>query len=96
MLCTLDKKKVLIKCDNAAVVDVLTHGRTKDAFLATCARNIWQEAALQDGDLVYAHILGRENVIADLLSRWSYTSSNIIKLHAHVEKPLWLQLNEKY
>ena len=30
-------KKVLIKCDNAAVVQVLTHSRTKDAFLGACA-----------------------------------------------------------
>ena len=33
-------KKVLIKCDNEAVVRVLTSGGTKDAFLAACARNV--------------------------------------------------------
>ena len=30
------------KCDNQAVVAVLTHSKTKDPFLATCARNmVW-------------------------------------------------------
>ena len=46
------KKKVLIKCDNAAVEDILMHGRTRDAFLAACTRNIWQEAALHDIQLM--------------------------------------------
>ena len=30
-------KKILIKCDNAAVVRVLPHSRTKDAFFGACA-----------------------------------------------------------
>ena len=34
-------KKVKIHYDNQAVVEVLTTGKTKDSFLATCARNIW-------------------------------------------------------
>ena len=32
--------KILIKCDNAAVVAVLRSGKTKDPFLGACARNI--------------------------------------------------------
>ena len=33
-------KKIHVKCDNMAVVEVLTSGKTKDATLGACARNI--------------------------------------------------------
>ena len=33
-------KRVLIKCDNAAVVSLLRHGKTKDPFPWVCARNL--------------------------------------------------------
>ena len=33
-------KKILIPCDNQAVVTVLKSGKTRDAFLAASARNI--------------------------------------------------------
>ena len=69
-------KKVLIKCDNAAVVDVLTHGKTKDPFLATCARNIWQVAALHDIKLVTPTLWGIKIVLQTSLSRWSITENN--------------------
>ena len=35
-------KKLRVKCDNMAVVDVLTSGKTKDTILACCARNMFQ------------------------------------------------------
>ena len=41
-----ENKKVLIKCDNRAVVQVLYTGKTKDAFMAACVRNVWLAAAL--------------------------------------------------
>ena len=47
------KCRVLLKCDNDVVVKVFTHGKTKDPFLAACAQNIWQVAALHDIELVY-------------------------------------------
>ena len=53
-------KKVLVKCDNQAVVAVLTHSKTRDPFLATCARNVWLLAALYDLDITYAHIKGKK------------------------------------
>ena len=30
-----------IKCDNMAVVEALTSGRSKDAILVACDRNVW-------------------------------------------------------
>ena len=39
-------KKLQIKCDNMALVDVLISGRTKYTVLALCARNIWLISAI--------------------------------------------------
>ena len=86
------QKKVLVKCDNQAVVSVLKHSRTKDAFLAACARNIWLLAAWYDLEMDYVHIQGKENVVADLLSRWKNTPNNVLKLHSHIADPLWLNV----
>ena len=86
------QKKVLVKCDNQAVVSVLRHSRTKDAFLAACARNIWLLAAWYDLEMNYVHIKGKENIVADLLSRWRNTPNDILKLHSHIADPLWLQV----
>ena len=83
-------KKVLIKCDNEAVVCVLTNSRTRDAFLGAC--NVWQTAAWYDIELTYTHVLGKHNPVADLLSRWTGSPQDCAKLHRYVEKPLWLQL----
>ena len=81
---------MLIKCDNHAVVQVLHLGRTKDPFLGTCARNIWLEAARCGVDLAYKHVLGQNNVVADLLSRWGNTPQNWAQLLRHVNNPVWL------
>ena len=86
-------RKVLIKCDNAAVVKVLTSSKTKDAFLGVCARNVWQVASLHDIEFSYVHIPGKYNVVADLLSRWTGSEADICKLHSHIPDPLWLVLN---
>ena len=39
-------KRVLVKCDNQAVVAALQSGRACDPFLAACAHNIWYIADL--------------------------------------------------
>ena len=41
-------RRVFIRCDNEAVVTVLRNGKTRDPFLAACARNIWLESARSD------------------------------------------------
>ena len=63
------RKRILVKCDNEAVVHVLSAGCTKDLFLGVCAQNVWFWATLQDIEVSYVHILGRNNKTADLLSR---------------------------
>ena len=82
-------KKVLVRCDNQAVVSVLQSGRARDPFLGACARNVWYLAALNDIDLQYAHINGRDNRVADLLSRWQGSLHNVHELKSLIHNPIW-------
>ena len=59
---------VLLFCDNAAVVQVVDNGKTKDLLLATCLRNIWMITAIYDIKISIRYIAGSKNVILDLLS----------------------------
>ena len=86
-------KRILVKCDSDAVVRVLTTGRTKDPYLGACARNVWLEAALLDVDLQYVHVLGKNNRVADLLSRWQCSIENINELHMLVKNPMWASVS---
>ena len=61
-------QKIHIFCDNMAVAEVLTTGRTRETILATCSRNLWLIAALFNIDIIFSHIPGAENTVADLLS----------------------------
>ena len=76
-------RKVLIKCDNEAVVSVLKTGRTK----------VWYDSSISDIDLQYTHIRGTENKVADLLSRWQGTREQIDWLYSRVEQPIWLEVS---
>ena len=73
---------------------VLRSGKTKDPFLAACARNIWYCAATNDVDASYAHIRGTNNKVADLLSRWTGNAKDCQSLLMHVKDPWWLSVNE--
>ena len=82
-------KSVVIKCDNQAVVSVVNTSVTKDHILATMCRNIWLETATKDINLKLIHIPGKDNVCADLLSRWHLVSNNMQKLYQHIKCPQW-------
>ena len=77
-------KRVLIQCDNEAVVTVLRSGKMCDPYISACARNIWYAAAAADIDLQYVHIRGIDNQVADVLSRWQGTIDQLNLLHSHV------------
>ena len=62
--------KVSIYCDNESVVQVINSSKTKDAFLATCLRELWLEVATYGFQLRAIHLPGEENRVADWLSRW--------------------------
>ena len=66
-------KTIVIACDNQAVVTVINTGKTKDVVLAAIARNIAMEVTLSDINFRLIHILGKNNIVADSLSRY-YTS----------------------
>ena len=83
-------QRVQIFCDNMAVVEVLTTGKTRDTTLATCARNLWLIAAIFNIDFIFSHIPGVKNTLADLLSRWQDDSHHTQKLHNLVDKPIWV------
>ena len=83
-------KKLRIKCDNMAVVEVLTSGKTKDSILATCARNIWLLSAMFNISIHIEHIPGKHNVIADLLSRYQFDIKSWELLNTYVPNVSWI------
>ena len=74
------------------MVTVLRSDKTKDPFLAACARNIWYCAATYDIDASYAHIQGTDNKATDLLSRGTGNAKESLLMH--VQDPWWLIVNE--
>ena len=66
----------------------------RDPFLGTCARNIWMEAAKADIDIVYSHIRGSKNVVADLLSRWKNSQLQQHILGQNVKNPVFMFVPE--
>ena len=63
-------QKIQIFCDNIAVVQVINSSRTRDAFLASCLRELWLEVSTHEFELRAVHLPGEENRVADRLSRW--------------------------
>ena len=58
--------QVTIKCDNAAVVQVVNTGITRDSMLVVIARNIWLVSALNNIQLKLIYLPGTLNKSADL------------------------------
>jgi len=85
-------KRVVIHCDNLAVVHILQNGKTKDNFLAAVARNIFCWSAQHDTQLIYKHIYGAKNVTADLLSRWFNVGTDRDLLYSLVPQHTWSQV----
>ena len=83
-------KKITLYCDNMAVVEIITSGKTRYEFLATCARNIWLITAIFNIQLQVMHVPGKENSIADLLSRWAITANPEHKLKQLVPDLIWM------
>ena len=83
-------QKVLIKCDNLAVVSVLNNGRAQDQTWAKYARNIFMWASACNIELRVVHVAGKQNPIADLLSRWFITPFNFQKLQELVGPVTWM------
>ena len=61
---------VVVYCDNDAAVHVINSGRSRDAFMAACIRELWLVVATNLFQLRAVHLPGVENRLADALSRW--------------------------
>ena len=62
-------KRVLFRCGNLAVVQVIRTSKTRDEFLAYCLRNIWLIVSIYDIKLQIQQISGKNNRVADAISR---------------------------
>ena len=63
-------RKVLFRCDNLAVVQVIRTSKTRDEFLACCLRNIWLVVSVYDIKLKLQDIRCKNNRATDALSRF--------------------------
>ena len=66
----LQGMKIQIYCDNEPAVRVINSGRTKDAFMGSCIRELWLEVSKYSFQLRAVHLPGEENRVPDWLSRW--------------------------
>ena len=62
-------KRLLVHCDNRAVVDIWRVGTSKQPSLMTVVRALFFVAARANFTVLLQHILGVDNAIADALSR---------------------------
>ena len=89
-------KKVLIKCDNEALVSVLRSGKNKNPYLGACARHVWYVCALADIDVQYVHVRGLDNRVADLLPRWTGSGKDSLELKTYVQDPIWIPVDMSF
>ena len=75
--------------DNQAVVTVCSSLYTRDSILATYVRNIWLLTSLYDIKNSVLHIPGKENCIADILSRWENSLAQKSKLYTMLPDHKW-------
>ena len=54
---------------------------TRDTVLATIVRNIWLHDAEKDIQLQVINLPGKDNVTADLLSRWEGVAGQVKKFY---------------
>ena len=59
-----------MQVDNGAVSIIINTGRSRDPKLQDCLRELAFTAAMGEFQIKAVHILGRDNRILDLLSRW--------------------------
>ena len=70
LLTLADKgKHIRIRCDNQAAVIALTSSRAQNKVLQDCARAAWMVQAILSMEITYDHVPGKDNEVADALSR---------------------------
>ena len=68
-----------IRCDNEATVTSMNSGRTRDPWLARCARELWLYSAVKNVRIVVTHVPGAKMTISDALSRACLSAADATK-----------------
>ena len=66
------RKRIVFKCHNMAVVDLLRNGSSRDRHFAFLLRELVQIAVLKSFTFIAVHIPGARNTHADWLSRFKF------------------------
>ena len=64
------KKKILLYSDNMVTVQVFNAGKSHNAYLQECLREVAFLLCRQEAELRTVHVAGVENRVPDFLSRW--------------------------
>ena len=64
------QKRILFHCDNLATVQIITKGRSKVPSIMKLMRRLTFHCAIHNFVILAKHIPGKDNVIADALSRF--------------------------
>ena len=72
-------KTIKVLCDNLPAVSVLQTGRGKNHVVLEAARQAWMVQALFQVSIIYEHIPGRLNTLADTLSRAPLSHNHMLK-----------------
>ena len=71
-------KIILAHCDNESTVRVCNRGATRDSFFNRCLHEIWLVATENKITLKLKHIPGKDNSVADALSRGKFVPTDDI------------------
>ena len=77
----LGRAKVRVYCDNDATVQVINSGKSRDAFMQRCLREICYLTAKAQCVVRAVHLPGVQNRLPDLLSRWSLSAQVQDRFH---------------
>ena len=66
--------------------------KTKDLTLAAIARNVWLSTPEYDICLKTVHIRGKDNAIADSLSRWFTSQNHRNRVQTLLSYAIWDQI----
>ena len=84
----------MLHCDNQTVVMVINSGKTRDPKLAAITRNIAMLTATLNINLKTVHIPGKQNIVADAVSRISIHPQYQAQLHQLIPFRTWLHPSE--
>ena len=82
-------KRVLMLCDNEAVVSVLGTGKARDRFLQAAMREVVYLLALAEAELRVQYVRSSSNKLPDYLSRWYQSTEVRRKFHGVIRDGSW-------